>query len=357
VRGKRSAVALVVRALAALIALAATAGCSSDRSYVHVTVRLASGELTDIAQLIVLLNNADSNCDILYYPKVPVTRAPDGPFHLAPGAPLDFSVSFASSFEGALRLGVDAKNSAGNSVGYGEATKSIDPGHVLEMDVTLVPNALAPPVVNGCLGHEGPTCQTTEAESCGTGQSCHVTCNDDKGVSMCTAAGTRKAGESCQQAIGECEPGTQCFEYSCGATRPGVCLKFCKNDGECGGGTCTSVACKGTATGFGTCSLPCDPRTTAGDSCPAGLACFIFTGEIARCDCDSAQRSGGDGASCVDARDCMRGLLCVSTSMSMSSGAKTCRPICRLDTPADCKTGTCTKLTNPDYKTWGACLP
>jgi hypothetical protein len=353
VRGKRSTVALAARGLAALTALAAVAGCSSDRSYVHVTVRIASGELTDIAQLIVLLNNADTNCDILYYPKTPATRAPDGPFHLAPGQPLDFSVSFASSFQGSLRLGVDAKNSAGNSVGYGEATKLVDPGHVLEMDVPLVLNALAPPVVKGCLGHEGPTCQPTEAGSCGSGQSCHVTCNDNQGTSMCTAAGTRKAGESCHQAIGECEAGTQCFEYSCGTTRPGVCLKFCKGDQECGGGTCTRVDCKGTATEFGTCSLPCDPRTAAGDSCPSGLACFIFTGEIARCDCDSAQRIGGDGATCGDARDCMRGYLCVASI----TGAKTCHPICRLDQSGDCKTGTCTKLTSPDYKTWGACLP
>jgi hypothetical protein len=299
------------------------------------------------------VNNADTNCDILYYPKAPASRAPDGPLHLTPAEPLDFSVSFANSFQGPVRIGVDAKNSAGNSVGYGEATKTIDPGHVLDMDVPLVLNAIAPPVVNGCLGHDGPTCQPTDAASCGAGQSCHVTCSDARGVSMCTAAGTRKLGQTCQQAIGECEPGTQCFEYPCGATRPGVCLKFCKGDQDCGGATCTRVDCKGTATEFGTCSLPCDPRASAGDSCPLGLTCFIFPGEVTRCDCDSAQRIGTEGATCTDAHDCMRGLLCVA----MASGAKTCRPICRLDQSGECKSGTCTKLTNPDYKTWGACLP
>jgi hypothetical protein len=347
VKERRSAVALVA------VALAAATSCSSDRSFVHVTVRLTSGELTDVAQLIVLVNNIDKNCDILYYPKAPATRAPDGPFHLTATEPLDFSVSFASSFEGSVRIGVDAKNSAGNSVGYGEATKVIDPGHVLEMDVPLVLNALAPPIVNGCLSQEGPTCQATDAAGCGAGQSCHVTCSDDRGVSMCAAAGTRKLGQTCQQATGECEPGTQCFEYPCGTTRPGVCLKFCNADPDCPGGTCTHVDCKGKATEFGTCSLPCDPRASASDSCPVGLACFIFTGEVTRCDCDGIQRSGTESATCVDARDCMRGLLCVA----MASGGKTCRPICRLDQSGDCKAGTCTKLTNPDYKTWGACLP
>jgi hypothetical protein len=40
------------------------------------------------------------------------------------------------------------------------------------------------------------------------------------------------------------------------------------------------------------------------------------------------------------------------------SGAKVCRPICRLDTTGECAAGrSCKKLMNPDYKIWGACLP
>jgi hypothetical protein len=334
------------------VALAAAAGCSSDRSYAHVTVRTMSGELTDVAQLIVYVNNDGTNCDTLYYPKAPAARAPDGPFRLAPDQPLDFSVSFKTFYQGSLRIGVDARNVNMDPIAYGEVTKPIDPGHVVKMDIALVIHALSPPIVNKCLGSNALVCTATDVASCGAGQSCHVTCAEDRGVSLCRAAGSRKAGERCSQGAGECEPGTQCFEYPCGSPRTAVCLKFCKEDGECGGGACAKVECRGKQTEFGTCSLGCDPRPSATDGCPAGLGCFIFAGEKARCDCEDASRQGENGAVCKDARDCKRGFLCVA-----SMNAKQCRPVCRLDDGLCPSGGTCTKLMDPDYKVWGACLP
>lgn len=86
--------------------------------------------------------------------------------------------------------------------------------------------------------------------------------------------------------------------------------------------------------------------------CAPGLVCLIFPGEVTDCDCRGAERAGPDGMACGDARDCAPGLLCVS-----QAGGRVCRPICRLDAP-DCAAGrTCTKLQDPDYKIWGACLP
>jgi hypothetical protein len=335
-------------AIAVFGALAAAAGCSSDRSYALVTVRSASGELVDVTKLAVYLNNADTSCDILYYP-----RTEGAPFRITPTEPVDFSVSFAASHRGLLRIGVEPRNAAMGSIGYGQEQKTIEPGDTVTFDVSVTAHALPPPLVGGCIGVSTVSCRPAGATGCGPEQTCHLSCRAEQPVTMCQPGGTRKPGETCTD-NGQCEPGSQCLEYPCTGDKPRVCMRFCTDDSTCGGGQCTNrIPCGGQPTDHRTCSLPCDPRGSGVGTCAPGLSCFIFPGEIARCECSGAERSGGDGASCEDARNCQPGLLCVGPS-----GGRVCRPICKLDQANDCAGGrACARLVDPDYKTWGACLP
>jgi hypothetical protein len=108
----------------------------------------------------------------------------------------------------------------------------------------------------------------------------------------------------------------------------------------------------GRSTPFKVCSQPCDPTGEAKTGCAAGLSCFLFEGEIPDCDCRGPRRAGTDGVTCGDTEDCAPGFLCVSMA-----GSKVCRAVCKLDAPQCADGRTCTKLTTPDYQTWGGCLP
>jgi hypothetical protein len=195
------------------------------------------------------------------------------------------------------------------------------------------------------------TCEPTAPQSCGSGKTCAFRCGSGGAAApVCAAAGARHEGDACQRDQ-DCAPGTQCFTSSCGA---GVCLAVCKADGDCkGSGHCGShIQCSGGVTSsYGTCTLPCDPTGAATTGCPAGLACFIGAGEVPDCGCKAATQVGGEGLPCSSAGECRPGLLCVDTG-----GGRVCRPLCRLDTHV-CATGTCTKLVDPDFSTFGACLP
>jgi hypothetical protein len=130
-----------------------------------------------------------------------------------------------------------------------------------------------------------------------------------------------------------------------------VCLKFCKEDADCGSGRCLGgVPCEGAPTDFRICSMPCGPLASDPPTCASGMSCFIFSGEFTSCDCRKEMR--GDGAPCKDAHECAPGLMCVGTEGM-------CRPICRL-TGQDCAADrVCTKLiiNAKEYMTWGACVP
>jgi hypothetical protein len=167
---------------------------------------------------------------------------------------------------------------------------------------------------------------------------------------MCIMAGKRRPGETCQQDP-DCEPGTQCFPASCGVS---VCLRFCSSDGDCAAsGHCNAaIACGATRTTYSTCALACDPTGTATDGCPPGLNCLLFTGEIPDCACRTAGQVGGDGDPCTSAEVCQPGLFCVT-----HGGERRCRPLCPLDGGGCPAGGTCTRLLDPDFSRFGACLP
>ena len=82
------------------------------------------------------------------------------------------------------------------------------------------------------------------------------------------------------------------------------------------------------------------------------MRCFLYQGEIPDCNCPG-NATGVDGTPCADSDSCQPGLFCV-VRVGID---KACRPLCRLDAPS-CEGGrSCTQLYNPDYLTYGACLP
>jgi hypothetical protein len=345
-----------------LPALLATAGCAADKAFALVSVLSAGGAFTDVTQLQVDVRN-NGLIDDLAYPK---DRNDAVKYRFDETAPLTFSIGYPTSHTGTLLVGVTALGAGGAPVGYGEGSATIVAGQVASVRVLVTRGALPPvrpdggapdatqPSRDGGGGPDGPTsCDPNTPASC-NGGACFLDCHLDTGMSapICTRAGTAKQGELCT-ANEDCAPGAQCLRF-CGGSGGGIstCLQFCKTDGQCASGSCsTPIPCGSAQTGYTACAQACDPVGTATQGCAMGLNCFVFKGEIPDCDCVGPGRTKGNGEACATSDDCKPGLLCVSMG-----GALTCRPLCRLSAPS-CATGTCTKLVTPDYKTFGACLP
>jgi hypothetical protein len=361
----RAAHRRVVAALAVSLMAVAWGGCSEDKSYAVVTVRMAEGELTDISQFLVYVRTGATN-SILYYPASP-NRDPVG-YRLTPSESIDFSISFASSFSGLLTVGVEPRNRLDNPLGYGATERQIDPGHRIDLDVKVVLGALAP-VGGGTLdagatpdasvpdggdagGDGGAGCTPAGAAGCAAGTTCTVVCPTTPAltaVGVCSRGGTGKDGDTCRSNE-DCLPGSQCFIYGCGR----VCRKFCTADAECPDGGCDRrVSCGGQPTDFRFCSQSCDPREKAPNTCKGNFRCLLFANERASCDCVEMTRTGNDGDPCLNTAGCKPGLMCVA----MGTPQPVCRPICKL-TEGDCQAGRrCTELVEPRYVTWGACVP
>lgn len=195
-------------------------------------------------------------------------------------------------------------------------------------------------------------CTPATAAGCGASQACILTClPSGQGESSCVAAGNKQPGEVCT-GVGQCAPGSQCFNKGCGVS---VCQRYCASNAECpAGASCfTEISCPmSPQKPARICSQPCDPRGAAQIGCVAGLRCLVFPNEVPSCDCPAAQRVGGDGTACANSSTCAPGLICVNT------GTPVCRPICRLDQPTTCQAGrTCQTLTNPTHVVFGACVP
>jgi hypothetical protein len=330
-------------ARAALFGAVLVAGCSGGKSYALVTVRAASGEFTNVAQFGVYLTNGPSRKDTLYYP-----RSPGGPYRVSATDTVDFSVSFSSSYLGELTVGVAPLNISGDPLGYGEATRNIDPGGTLQMDVVVQRDALPPePVGDG--GLPPPACEPTNPGTCGAANTCYVRCFGGTGVGTCTPSGQGQPGHPCNSNL-DCAAGSQCFQFGCGK----ICMQFCKDDGVCGEGRCkVGVPCGSRTTVHQACTVPCDPRGDGTVGCGGGLRCYLLDDEVPSCDCRGADR--GDGEACQAVRDCQPGHVCVE----MENAARVCRPLCRLaDGDGPCGQGRiCARLVRPEYQTWGACLP
>lgn len=352
-----------VRAKAAVaVALALLAGgCASEKSFALVSVVTTSADLPGVSQLLVEVSNG-VNVDTLTYPRKRSS------FTLSAAKPTTFSVSFRTSFTGDLGIAVTPIDSAGNPLGYGTASGTIDVAHTTKMTVAVNPAARPPVKLDGGAADMPARdtrpadvirrmCEPNMAAGCGAGNTCVLACDKDEAVTTCAPAGQKPPGEACGSDL-ECAPGSQCL-MTCPAIDMArrTCLKHCTKNEDCGPGAfcSTNVPCGMSATsGSKVCSRPCDPRTPATSGCAAGLFCFLFDGEVTDCDCRAPTRTGMDGAACNDDNACAPGFICVRAQMD---GVRACRAVCRLDMPT-CPAGrTCAKLTDPEYLIYGACLP
>jgi hypothetical protein len=339
--------------LIAGLALALLASGCSDKSYALVSVLSAGGQFNDVAQLHVEARNGAALDTLDYRPKTAVVRFDET-------QPLTFSVGYhSSSHSGTLLITVTPLNQSGMVLGYGEGTAKLVDDGVINVSVRVTRGASPPArTPDGGAPDGGPDaaalCDPVTPTTC-AGGTCVLVCRDNQpAVGMCTTSGTKQPGELCM-GNEECSPGSQCFSFSCGTAGPpiGACLRFCNDDSMCGTGHCaTPVPCGGAPTPYKACSRTCDPVGAATQGCAAGLHCFVFAGETPDCDCAGSKHVKTDAMPCASSEECAPGLLCVNMA-----GAKTCRPLCRLDMPNVCGEGRkCTQLVDPAYTTYGACL-
>jgi hypothetical protein len=325
-------------------------GCAADRSFALVSVLSAAGQFTDVAQLQVAVVNGGYQ-DFLTYPTMRGAT-----YRFDETQPLTFSVSFRSTtHSGRLQVTVTTADAAGTATGHGTGTAEINAENNVTA-VTVVVTRGAPPADGGADARDAgapdlePGCDpAAAATACGAGKTCIAGCRaSGTGVGMCVMAGDKPPGAACTD---DCVQGAECSRYPCAGAEVRVCLRLCTTDAECGEGRCNlPVPCAPPDT-YRWCSQPCNPVGAATSGCAPGLRCFLYQGEIPDCNCPG-NRTGVDGTPCADSDSCQPGLFCVDVA-----GVKTCRPLCRLDAPS-CEGGRiCTRLSMPDYQTYGACLP
>lgn len=330
--------------------------CTQGRSYIVVALRAFGDPIPGVAQVRLQLSASGMVDDLTYGSK------PGPMLELTSLADTTLSVSFSDAFVGKAMLSATALDATGNVLGYGENPNvQIAAGRIAYATVLVRKGAL-PPAPNDGGANDGGSdagadaslmmCTVGDVNACGANATCGLSCLGTNPTSKCVAAGAKQPGELCA-GPGECAPGSQCAQENCG---PKVCQKLCRNNLDCSGGaTCFREQSCGNnvPSGVRTCSQPCDPRGEAKGGCAEGLRCIVFSQEVADCACVGATQFGGEGAACATTGDCQPGTFCVSTS-----GALTCRPICKLSEPATCGPGRiCEMLTNPAYNTYGACLP
>jgi len=329
---------LPARTLLVLL-LALAAACSEDKSFVVVLVS-SSPPIASVAQLRVKVTDGQLS-EQLFYPETP--RAATALLQLNDTTPVTFSVSLRTTFKDDVVLEVQPLDTEGTSLGAGTSgPQRLNLGQVTYVTVFVAP----------------PCDPMAPAAICEAGKTCALVCDSDSRPEMlCYSAGPGNPGDPCTDTTG-CAIGSECFDFTtptCPVPAQPVktCRKFCNNTADCGAGSfcMTGVSCGQTSTSLHLCSRPCNPTGDATAGCAAGLFCFIYSGEITDCACRDQSRAGAVGGSCATDADCQPGLMCVDRGSQ-----KSCQTICQLNS-SSCPAGTtCTRLTNPDYQVFGACL-
>ena len=350
--------------MTACLAIAAAA-CVSNESFVVLTLRAAqiagaSSSLVNVTEVRVTVTSGSKITNLVYPGKNETIDAEVG---------TTLSVSFSDDQTGSAVFDILVVTPNGCAVGHDST--AIRKRAISRLMIALTPATCAPPPDGG--GDGGDTMDTPPfpgcdpaLRTCGENMTCHVNCTVNQGT--CTAAGSGGHGSACNNDNKNCQPGTQCFDYTSLGCNVTACLKFCKTNNDCAnvtdggignGAVCLGdVQCGGKSSGHKTCSFDCDPRGTATTGCPVGLKCFRVQGDNDQVDClcPGPARVKPEGADCPSASDCAPGLICNEMGAATGMPTRKCRKLCkRSENNADCPAGqTCTiQAANTIY---GVCL-
>ncbi|HLK91194.1 MAG TPA: hypothetical protein VKZ18_14950 [Polyangia bacterium] len=338
--------------LAALVAGALGAGCSSPESFVVLALESTSTPITSVEQITVVVTQG-AQTKTLTYPASSLTFLSDANPATIMGT---LSIGFSGSQSGDVHFDVTVYDARGCATGNAQVLVTIRRGASVEALVQLAPE-------ESCTGDAGapdlqpgstfPGCDPTGSAVCPSGQSCQVDCVHRANV--CATAGQSAPGGSCANNAG-CAAGSQCFDYTSLGCPTQVCLRLCGSNTDCAalstgigpGSFCRDpVACGSVTTAYKTCAFSCDPTATAAASgvtgCPTGLSCVIPASmDQVDCACAESTRTGKEGATCSSTAQCAPGFLC----------EQTCRAVCR----CDAQNGACT-ATSACPTTGTSCRP
>src|SRR5262249_21836992 len=150
------------------------------------------------------------------------------------------------SDSGSITFNVKALDNLGCTVGAGGGRVDIKKGGVVTAPVMLSSgldcthtDAGTPEVPAGSAlpGGDpvGPQSTAAGVTTCSGTQTCQVDCTPPDGGAPrneCIAGGAGPAGTVCR-GNADCQPGTQCFNYSNTGCSVSLCLRYCNNDVDC----------------------------------------------------------------------------------------------------------------------------
>jgi hypothetical protein len=372
------------RPLATLVLAGIALGCSSPQSFIVLNLRVANNdlaaEIAGVTDVVVTVNKAlapPSSARTLSYD---ARKLDGGSLTLTKNADSTLSVSFSGDENGTATFQVSVLDAQHCVVGMGEGSQQIRKGGSIAVEVQLTSmhdcSADGGAPVDGGPGGTFPGCDpispgTRDAgvTTCSPVQTCQVNCGLRR--NECIMGGTGAPGTTCATNA-DCQPGSQCFDYTATGCGTKVCLRFCGSSSECvavgaGGGGPGSVCegrvvCSAGDTAYHTCTFNCDPTATAAASrggCPGALACLMPASmDEVDCACPEPSRTKVNGETCLGAADCAPGFVC-----SGATGARVCRAVCRCNknasgactTPNTCGTGmTCSPVSTNTL--FGICL-
>jgi hypothetical protein len=238
----RAARLILLAALPCLAAVATPACSSGPQSFIVLTLQVhkdeSASEITGVVDVVVDVQKGvppTSQRRLTYDARVltggTLTLQKDS-------TDRTLSVSFSGDESGTITFGVTAVNAQGCIVGRGVGSGDIRKGGSVGVTVPMTaafdcnPDGGTPDgsgLFPGC-DPVHPGTPDGGATMCAPSQTCQVNCTTMR--NECTMGGTGAPGTICQSNL-DCEPGTQCFDYSSTGCGVKVCLRFCDTKSDC----------------------------------------------------------------------------------------------------------------------------